>query len=161
MNKLKLKLLLIKYKNEISKGNNMHMKDLIATMVILDLICIDNIESININKITLNNLIYMFLGQNKEYEVPMMEKISLLKNKYKKEIKSRFMIPINFIWENAATTWLEMMIKFGMVKEGQIINPTQFILTDFMTDEKLISMFETNGISIRDCSSPFEKKLIK
>ena len=54
-----------------------------------------------------------------------------------------------------------MMIKFGMVKEGQIINPTQFILTDFMTDEKLISMFETNGISIRDCSSPFEKKLIK
>lgn len=161
MNKLKLKLLLIKYKNEISKGNNMHMKDLIATMVILDLICIDNIESININKITLNNLIYMFLGQNKEYEVPMMEKISLLKNKYKKEIKSRFIIPINFIWENAATTWLEMMIKFGMVKEGQIINPTQFILTDFMTDEKLISMFETNGISIRDCSSPFEKKLIK
>ena len=37
MTKLKLKILLAKYKHEISNGNNEHLKDLIAVMVLLDL----------------------------------------------------------------------------------------------------------------------------
>ena len=157
MSKLKLKLLLIKYRNEILNGNNIHLKDLIAIMVLLDLACISaKIESIDINDITLNNLINWFGGKEDKYKVPKMEKINLLKKKYKKELKS-YTIPLNIIFENAATTWIEMMVKFGMIKEGQTINLCKFVLTDFMTDDKLISMFETNGISIKNYDSSLKR----
>ena len=157
MTKLKLKLLLAKYKYEIANGNNEHLKDLIAVMVLLDLSYINtgSIEHMNMNNTTLKEL--MIWGPvSSEYEVPTIGTISLLKKKYKKELKS-CSIPINYITENAATTWIEMMINFGMIKEGQIINLEQFVLADFMTDEKLISMFETNGISICNYNSSIKR----
>lgn len=157
MTKLKLKLLLAKYKYEISNGINEHLKDLIAVMVLLDLSYINtgSIEHMNMNNTTLKELMF-WLPVNSEYEVPTIDKINLLKNKYKKELKT-YSIPINYINENAATTWIEMMINFGMIKEGQIINLEQFVLSDFMTDEKLISMFETNGMSICNYSTSVKR----
>ncbi len=157
MTKLKLKILLAKYKHEISNGNNEHLKDLIAVMVLLDLSYINtgSIEHTNMNNINLKEL--MFWGPvSNEYEVPTIEKINLLKKKYKKELKN-YSIPANYITENAATTWIEMMINFGMIKEGQIINLEQFVLADFMTDKKLIAMFETNGMSICNYSTSIKR----
>ena len=158
MTKLKLKLLLAKYKYEISNGNNEHLKDLIAVMVLLDLsyAYTGSIEHMNMNNTTLKSLMFWLPPVNSEYEVPTIDKINLLKKKYKKKLKS-YSIPLNYITENAATTWIEMMINFGMINEGQIINLEQFVLADFMTDEKLISLFETNGMSIYNHNSSIRR----
>ena len=79
-----------------------------------------------------------------------------LKKKYKKAFK-RCGIPINYIFENAATTWIGMMVYFGIIREGQIINPKEFVLLDFMTDDKLISIFELNRLSIIDYNNKIKK----
>lgn len=155
MTKLKLKLLLVKYKHEISIGNNEHLKDLIAVMVLLDLSYFDMSIIESIDKITLNYLI-PFLNVSIQYQVPTMEKINLLKKKYRKAFK-RCGIPIDYIYENAATTWIGMMIYFGIIREGQIINPKEFVLLDFMTDDKLISIFELNRLSIIDYNNKIKK----
>ena len=154
MKRLKLKLLLNRYKKEIENGNCEHINDLIATMVLLDYSCISryNLED-DMNHVTLEKLMHMcpsFLKPNREpnkYEIPSMEDISLLKKEYKKELKG-ISIPIWAEDENAALTWIEMMIHFGMIQEGQVVDPAKFVLSDFMTDERLVSMFEANGLSI-------------
>lgn len=154
MNKLKVKLLINKYKHEISKGNNKHLNDLIALMVILDLSYLNDITSINI---TLGDLMNWPFRKVEKYEVPSMEKINLLKKKYKKELKN-VSIPFNYIRENAATTWIEMMISAGMIREGEIINPTKIKLINFITDQNIIAMFNTKDISIANYVTPFEQK---
>ena len=80
-----------------------------------------------------------------------MKEISLLKKKYKKEIENSYHIPYNYINENASTTWIEMMINFGMIEEGQIIDLEKIRFADFITDNNLIEMFDkTKDISIHN-----------
>ena len=162
--KKKLKELLTKYKGEISNNNNEHIKDLIAVMVLLDLSCrSNNVEDIDINNTTLKTL--MFWGatidddikrtfidrKNSEYLVPTMREINLLKRKYKKGLENSYRVPYNYVNENASTTWIEMMINFGIITEGQIINLEEFRFVDFITDNSLAEMFdETKDMSIRN-----------
>ena len=154
MKRLKLKLLLNRYKKEIENGNCEHINDLIATMVLLDYSCLSSFNlSDDMHRVTLEKLMHIcpsFLKADRKpnkYEIPTMKDIELLKKKYKKELKG-FSIPIWAEDENAALTWIEMMIHFGMIQEGQVVDPAKFVLSDFMTDERLVSMFEANGLSV-------------
>lgn len=150
MMKLKLIRLLKKYQKEISDNNNEHLKDLIATMVLLDLCRVPTrtIEREDMNRITLYNLMRWCINSN-EYQVPSIETITMIKNEYQKRLK-KHSLQLAHLEEPAATTWIEMMMKTGMIKEGETIDLKSYVLTDFMSDEKLIEMFNTNGISIGD-----------
>ena len=44
----------------------------------------------------------------------------------------------------AALTWLEMMYDTGIIYEGQKLCLNDYELTDFITDERLSSLFSTN-----------------
>lgn len=139
VNKIQLKQLLIKYKKELSCGNKQHIKDIISIMVISDLArgyTLDSIAyEINGSKITLNDLIVGLPGFGfihiDEYVVPEVKELINMRRRYKIE-NFGSLDPNNY--QLAATRWLEMMIKFGFIKEGQTIVPSDYVLNDFVTD---------------------------
>ena len=156
MKRLKLKLLLNQYKKEIANGNYKHKNDMIATMVLLDYSHPFHYKlNDDMYDVTLESLMHMcpsYLDPNNrpnKYEIPTMKDIKLIRESYKKDLKGPG-IPVGTDDGNAALTWVEMMIHFGMIAEGQVVDPAKFVLTDFMTDERLITMFEANGLSITD-----------
>lgn len=78
--------------------------------------------SINPNDLTLDKLVN-WLGISKDkYIVPTQEEIEILRKEYKQKLKSSS-ISMDIVFENAVTTWVELMSNFGIIKEGDIINP--------------------------------------
>lgn len=141
MERIKLKMLLMKYENELRKGNAEHIKDYIGARVVLALSLSPGIiDSRAISKTTLNSLICPFDligGKIIDYKVPSLQSIYYLQNKYNLYYKKHYGIPVNMIQENGAATWIGLMIENGMVSEGDTINLTQFKLIDFISDPKL------------------------
>ena len=158
MKRLKLKKLLNKYKHEMANGDFSHLKDLIAVLVLLNYSC-GNMGSYklnyNMNDINLEKLIYG-ISMDREYEVPSIEVLDILNKKYKKIMRSKSN-KYNQDGEYAATTWISLMVNFGMLEEGQVIKPKDYVIADFMSDDKLLSMFDTNEISITNYKRTLRK----
>lgn len=149
-NNLKLRLLLREYKNEMAKGNLKHIKDSIAVMTLLDAYA--NLEYVDFSLARLMRI----SDKNFEYKVPRLERIEYLKNKYKKLLKrdAKYIVDER---EKAATTWIEMMIRTEIISEGQIINPNDYILSDFISDNRIIEMYENSTATIQNPNPTFKK----
>ncbi len=126
---LKLRLLIRSYKQELKKGNTEHYTDLIASMVLMDLKDDLILKTDDVEKMTLYDLIMP--TKDGKYKVPSIKEINILKKKYADKLW-RFKT-----YEKAATTWIEMMIRFGMIEPKQIINPKEYVLNDLITDAEL------------------------
>lgn len=124
---LKLKLLLLQYKYELLKGNTEHIKDLVAIMVIIE----NDTEWKKVYYLNLNYLLW-----TNDYKVPTLEEIV----KRKKELK-KVKMKLKHKSERVATTWIEWMLKTGMIKEGQDIKLSDYNIMDFITDERIKKMY--------------------
>ena len=163
MTKREIRHLLTKYKKEISKGDKTHIKDSIALMVLWDLSLYNNsIENIDVDNTTLKTLMLWGPRIDKDikksfidtksgkYVVPTIKDINIIKGKYKKGLEKTYK-PYNYENENAATTWIEMMLTCGMLEEGQIIDLDEIKYKDFITDDNLKALFDdTREMSIRN-----------
>ena len=160
MHKIKLKYLLSIYKYEIMNGNYKHVKDLIAIMVMLDLSYIIPVYDLyNLNEITLDTL-YENYNYDTKFKVPDMNSLGILKEKYYK-LLSKKKIPMGVEKHYAAITWLELMLEFNFINEGDDINLHDYRLTDFIDDEKLINLFKDSGYINSKYNNKFNRILKK
>lgn len=144
MNRLKLKRLLWVYRNEINSGELTHVKDLIAIFVINDLSYIFPVDQLyNFNEITLNSLLDKSYMHDDKYRVPSLSLLKEQKEKYMGMLK-RKVIPLRTDRYNAAITWIESMIEFKIINEGDLINLNDYVLSNFISDDRLITMFKDN-----------------
>ena len=137
MNKIKLNLLLDKYKKEVSHGEYSHLKDMIGASIIADLVAKNDyfIEYHNLYDLTLTDFIYPYFKpkDTSSYTVPSRyelayEKDALKRLKKAHEYNER---------RTAANTWLDLMVTTGIVNEGQQINPDEYRLEDYIVDNNL------------------------
>ena len=152
--------LLTGYKREIKRYNFAHLKEAIAISVLLDLSLGTSPKAfpkyIEKGDITLNNLIYGAVLERNDKEkndfiIPTKEDLEKLQNHYRKIVyetdpKQMLKTDIN---QNAAITWIILMINSNMVKEGDSINLSNYDLYDYINDEELKKLFNINDISIR------------
>ena len=146
--KSSLKKLVYKYNRELSKGNFEHLKDLIAIYTIYNinpyrpgLVVVDDIN--------LDKLIYAKTdkGDIKEFRVPPLEMLNNISNACEERLREwRYFQTIGDNEENAAVKWLIMMIHTGMIKENQIIDPTKIALSDFITDDELKGLYDSQNL---------------
>jgi hypothetical protein len=153
-----LKSLLKSYKRELSEGNKKHAKDSIAALVLLDLKDYP-IELMNLEETTLKTLMFWGITVDQDVKkcfvdrksswlkVPNKEEFKALNNKYKTDSSYKYPKKCN---EIAATTWLEGMNSFGMIKEDEYINLEDYKFTDLVTDKRLKSFLRLNEKSLFD-----------
>lgn len=151
MKKLKINLLSLKYEIELKQNNMEHLTDYIATKVILAFLKSNPTAKEDfkkINQIDLNYLIHYLLAKenNKLFKVPTIDELNYLMKKQEKNLK-KYGIPIGTNELYAASVWLKLMVKCGIVKENQIIELREYKLVDFITDPKLIEITNINKIS--------------
>lgn len=132
--RLKLILMRKKYQFEILNGDKRNVKNLIATTVILSnkYFTWDLVDS------TLQDFIYPFCKNIATYRyiVPTISQLKDLKSIYK-NIKND---SIDDIYRLIAINWIDSMIKYNLVKEGDSIYINEIKLSDFITDDKIIEM---------------------
>ena len=160
MHKIKLKYLLSIYENEVISGNYKHVKDLIAIMVMLDLSYIIPVYDLyNLNEITLDTL-YENYNYEIKFKVPDMNSLGILKEKYHKLLNKK-KISMGVEKHYAAITWLELMLEFNFINEGDNINLCDYRLTDFIDDERLINLFKGAGYINSKYDNKFNRILKK
>ena len=157
MNIIKMKYFLWKYKKEISEGEYTHVKDLIALFTIINLSKSFPIDKYyNFNAISLSSLLSDMTINSDDYKVPSLDILNMQideYNEYRNEKNNSFIDEKKF----AALNWLKMMIEFNIINEGDIINLENYMLADFIKDERLIKMFHENGLEYIS----FDDKLAK
>ncbi len=164
MTKTKLKLMLTKYRMEILNGNNDHLKDLIGTMVLLELSTPYHFdfERVNYEEITLDNLLTWFYLEDMKgnvnekdrevdttYVVPSQEETKILRKRYETIIKDYSWVT-NIVCKKAANTWIEMMRTFGMIQEGEVIESKDYVLTDYINDPQLKKLLQIDNNLVRN-----------
>ena len=136
MDKRRLKELIKRYQTEVYFGYTTHLDDLIAAMVISDLTEIrDNYMTLySTDDITLSKL----LGQtNPELiKVPSRHEMNNNKLRFNSLSKSKSLL-LGYEETKAANTWMDMMLTAGMIKENEMINPSEYILDNFIKDYNL------------------------
>ncbi len=130
MKKLKLRLLLLQYETELKNNDTTHIKDYIAVNSMLAGL---KIYPIRVDESqTLAKQIFPFKSKlPTEYEVPTIATIKKILAMYKKGSDGFSALQVE------AATWLKLMIENKFICEGQIINPNEFVMEDFITDERL------------------------
>lgn len=137
MNKIKLNLLLARYKREVSHGEYSHLKDMIGASVIADLVARNDhfIECHNLYDLTLTDFVYPYFKPTdaSSYTVPSRYELA-----YEKDVLKRLeKAPGMYERRKAANTWLDLMVTTGIVNEGQQINPDEYRLEDYIVDNNL------------------------
>lgn len=130
LNRIRLKLLLMKYQKELKNGNNSHIKDIIFIQVFEDLLDENNFKIIK--DITLKDLMGEF-SKTTSYKVPNI-------NKIKDELDEIKKYDFNFIClkeEIAFLTWIYMLLDYKFIKVGETINPENHKLINLIDDEEL------------------------
>lgn len=166
MKKLKIKLLLLQYENELKNGNREHINDFIASNVILILLKSNFIEY-DFNEVSLNKLINRSIRDKKnkscKYKIPSKNILNYLIKQNKKEIKNAG-IRVGFNEEIAATIWLKLMLENNLIKENQIIDLNEYKLNDFINDTRLIKIAgisEFSNTNLHDFVIDREKQKVK
>lgn len=149
MKKLKVKLLSLKYEIELRQNNTEHLKDYIATKVILAILkgqSFYDVEDIDgLQEITLAKLDNIFI-RNKEdikhwnLEVPTIVELDRIISKGNKELRTCNVVSVGDNEKYASAIWLKLMVLSGLIKENEIIDANQYKLKDFVTDSKLRKM---------------------
>ena len=137
--RLKLILMRKKYQFEILNGDKRNIKNLIATTVILSnkYFTWDLVDS------TLQDFIYPFCEKPATFRflIPTEKDLKELKNIYRN-------VRNNSIDDNyrlVSLVWMDSMLKYGLVKEGEAIYIDNIKLSDFITDESIIEMYKENN----------------
>lgn len=136
MNNKRLITLIKRYQKEVTSGDMHHLDDLIAAMVIADLTKVDDSYLIKygINNISLATLLGIKKG--KTYTVPNKYEIYDNKKKYERNSKLNY-TSYTSQEEVAANTWIDMIMKTGMINESETIIPSEYILNKFIKDINL------------------------
>lgn len=157
MNIIKIRLLLMKYRKEISEGEYTHIKDLIALMTIINLSKSFPFDKYyNFKSISLSSLLGDTIGIKNKYRVSTLNTINEQIAAHNKSLngKGKFFKDEKI---DAGLNWLKLLIEFNIINEGDTIDLNDYVLADFIKDEKLAKMFKENGVEYIS----FDDKLVK
>lgn len=151
MQKLKIKLLSLKYQKELKSDNKEHLKDYIVTKSIANL---DERRLAKIQSYNLYELIWgiYFAPDKINFIVPSLYEIEKYEKQLKKELSS-FSVPVGCDERLVAATWIKLMLQYEMISEKEVIDLTKYKIKDFITDSKLkkeLDILKNNDYNFED-----------